>query len=111
MLRGCLEPIFAGADAPDLLIAPAYAPAWKSDLVNGDASIGGGLASAAPSIAGWPVLCLPMGLVDGLPVGLVLIGQAHSEVTLLAVGHAVEQALGLRSAGTLTPTWTRPTRG
>ncbi len=111
VLRGCLEPVFAGADAPDLLVAPAYAPAWKSDLVNGDASIGGGLASAAPSIAGWPVLCLPMGLVDGLPVGLVLIGQASSEAKLLAIGHAIESALGLRSSGALTPTWSPPTRG
>ena len=46
-----------------------------------------------------------MGLVDGLPVGLVLIGQAHSEAKLLAIGHAVESALGLRDAGALAPTW------
>jgi amidase len=109
--RDCLEAVFAGADAPDVLIAPAYAPAWKSDLVNGDASIGGGLASAAPSIAGWPVLCLPMGLVDGLPVGLVLIGRAYSEEKLLAIGHAIESALGLRSAGVLAPTWRPAARG
>ena len=105
------SPRFAGPDAPDVLIAPAYAPAWKSDLVNGDSSIGGGLASAAPSIAGWPVLCIPMGLVDGLPVGLVLIGQAHSEAKLLAIGHAVESALGLRESGVLAPTWKPATRG
>ena len=109
--KGCLEPAFASDAAPELLIAPAYAPAWKSDLVNGDRSVGGGLASAAPSIAGWPVLCLPMGLVGGLPVGLVLIGQPHSEARLLAVGHAIETALDLRSAGALTPTWSRPLRG
>ncbi len=111
VLAGCLEPALAVAGAPDVLIAPAYAPAWKSDLVNGDSSIGGGLASAAPSIAGWPVLCIPMGLVDGLPVGLVLIGQAHSEAKLLAIGHAVESALGLRESGVLAPTWKPATRG
>ena len=110
-LRECLEPALAGSEAPELLIAPAYGPAWKSDLVNGDGSIGGGLASAAPSIAGWPVLCLPMGLVDGLPVGLVLIGWPRSEARLLAIGHAVEEAIGLRTAGALTPSWSRPTRG
>ena len=110
-VRECLEPALAGNDAPELLIAPAYAPAWKTDLVNGDASIGGGLASTAPSIAGWPVLCLPMGLVEGLPVGLVLIGRAYSEERLLAIGHAVEEALGLRAGGVLTPTWSGPTRG
>ncbi len=109
--RECLEPALAGSDAPELLIAPAFAPAWKSDLVNGDRSIGGGLASAAPSIAGWPVLCLPMGLVDGLPVGLVLIGPPNSEARLLAIGHAVEEAIGLGRAGALTPTWSRPARG
>ncbi|MEO5634712.1 amidase family protein [Gaiella sp.] len=111
VLGRCLEPAFSGADAPDLLIAPAYAPAWKSDLVNGDASIGGGLASAAPSIAGWPVLCIPMGLADGLPVGLVLIGQAYAEEKLLAIGHAVEEALGLRAAGVLMPAWRPAARG
>ena len=111
VLSGCLEPAFAGTHAPDLLIAPAYAPAWKSDLVNGDASIGGGLASAAPSIAGWPVLCIPMGLVDGLPVGLVLIGQAHAEAKLFAVGHAIESVLGLRDTGALAPPFRPATRG
>ncbi len=107
----CLEPALCAGDAPDVLIAPAYAPAWKSDLVNGDGSIGGGLASAAPSIAGWPVLCLPMGLVEDLPVGLVLVGKAYSEGRLLAVGHAIEEALGLRASGTLMPRWSRPSRG
>ena len=90
-----LEPAFAGEVAPDVLIAPAYAPAWKSDLRTGDRFTGGGVASAAPSLAGWPVLCLPMGLVAGLPVGLVLIGQPHTEALLLAAGQAVEEALGV----------------
>ncbi len=60
-----LQPAFEGEGAPEFLLAPAYAPAWKSDLAAGDHFLGGGLASAAPSIAGWPVLCLPMGLVAG----------------------------------------------
>jgi amidase len=104
-----LEPAFGGDLAPDLLIAPAYAPAWKSDLAFGDHFVGGGNASTAPSLAGWPVLCLPMGLVAGLPVGLVLIGRPHSEALLLAAGHAIEQELGL--VGTLVPTWTPASRG
>jgi amidase len=104
-----LEPAFASDLAPDVLVAPAYAPAWKSDLSAGDHFLGGGAASTAPSLAGWPVLCLPMGLVAGLPVGLVLIGRPHTEDALLAVGHAVEEALGVM--GTLAPTWTPPGRG
>ena len=104
-----LVPAFAGDPGPDLLVAPAYAPAWKSDLVAGDHLVGGGAASTAPSIAGWPVLCLPMGLVHGLPVGLVLVGRPRDEELLLAAGHAVEQAIGV--VGTLAPTWTPPGRG
>jgi len=104
-----LEPNFDGTDTPEFLVAPAYAPAWKSDLRGGDHFLGGGLASAAPSIAGWPVLCLPMGLVDGLPVGLVLVGRPHSEARLLAAGHALEVLLDLRES--LHPTWLPPSRG
>jgi amidase len=106
-----LQPAFSAPEAPEFLLAPAYAPAWKSDLAAGDHFLGGGLASAAPSIAGWPVLCLPMGLVAGLPVGLVLIGRPHSEARLLAAGHAIEQLLGLRDRGALGPSWTAPSRG
>ncbi len=102
-----LAPAFDAEGAPDVLVAPAYAPAWKSDLTGGDHFLGGGVASAAPSIAGWPVLCLPMGLVHGLPVGLVLIGRPHTEQRLLAVGHAIEERLAL----VLAPSWTPPTRG
>lgn len=108
-LEETLEPSFEGAEAPEFLVAPAYAPAWKSDLRGGDHFLGGGLASAAPSIAGWPVLCLPMGLVEGLPVGLVLVGRPHSEGRLLAAGHALEALLDLR--GSLHPTWLPPSRG
>lgn len=104
-----LEPNLVGDDAPEFLVAPAYAPAWKSDLRSGDHFLGGGLASAAPSIAGWPVLGIPMGLVDGLPVGLVLVGRPRSEARLLAAGHAIEGLLDLRSQ--LRPTWLAPTRG
>ena len=106
-----LRPAFDADDAPEFLVAPAYAPAWKSDLAAGDHFLGGGLASAAPSIAGWPVLCVPMGVAAGLPVGLVLIGRPHSEARLLAAGGAIEELLGLRDRGALTPTWTPPSRG
>jgi amidase len=110
-LEDCLHAAFDTDDAPEFLIAPAYSPAWKSDVVTGDHFSGGGNASPAPSIAGWPVLCLPMGLVHGLPVGLVLIGRPQSEARLVAVGHAVEDVLGLRDSGALTPTWAPPSRG
>jgi amidase len=107
----CLAPALQADGAPEFLVAPAYAPAWKSDLRTGDHFSGGGLASSAPSIAGWPVLCLPLGLTGGLPVGMVLIGRPHSEARLLAVGHAIEACIDLRSDPAFAPSWTPAARG
>ncbi len=86
-----LTPAFAhGVDA---LVSPAYGPAWRSELAGGD-SFTGGLVTSAPAIAGWPILTLPIGLVDGLPVGLSIVGPEHGEDALLAIGSAVEAAVG-----------------
>lgn len=57
----------------DALIAPAFGPAWVSDLESGDPDVGGGVTTA-PAIVGWPILTLPIGSVDGLPVGLSVVG-------------------------------------
>ena len=39
------------------------------------------------NLAGLPGLSIPAGLVDGMPVGLQLIGRSFDEATLLRVGH------------------------
>ena len=93
----------------DVLVSPAYQPAWKSDLVHGDQVSGGGANCTPPAILGWPILTVPMGVVDGLPVGFSVVGPANSEPLLLAVGHALEQALGLAGTPALLPAWLAPT--
>jgi amidase len=98
-LRTCLEPAFADAD---VLIAPTFGPAWKSDLALGDHGVASPVTKA-PSIAGWPIATAPMGLVDGLPVGLGAVGRPGSEALLLAVCKAVEQPS--------RPAWRLPARG
>lgn len=105
----CLDPAFA--TGVDVLIAPAYRPAWKSDLTHGDVLSGGGAICTPAAILGWPILTLPMGLVNGLPLGLSILGPAHSEAALISLGHAFEQALGLTAAGGLRPLWKVPARG
>lgn len=105
----CLGPAFAAG--VDVLVSPAYQPAWKSDLVHGDQVAGGGANCTPPAILGWPILTVPMGVVDGLPVGFSIVGQAGSEPLLIAVGHALEQALGLTGSPALRPAWRAPIRG
>jgi aspartyl-tRNA(Asn)/glutamyl-tRNA(Gln) amidotransferase subunit A len=44
------------------------------------------------NIAGIPALVVPAGFVDGLPVGLQILGRHFGEETLLRIGFAYEQA-------------------
>ena len=62
-----------------------------------DNFVGGGAGGAA-AVAGYPHLTVPMGLVDGLPVGLSFVGTAWSDRKLLAFGYAFEQAAHARRA-------------
>jgi aspartyl-tRNA(Asn)/glutamyl-tRNA(Gln) amidotransferase subunit A len=43
------------------------------------------------NLAGLPGMSIPMGFVDGLPVGLQLIGGVFGEERLLAVAHAFQR--------------------
>jgi amidase len=50
------------------------------------------IANTAPFDAtGHPAMTIPCGLVDGLPVGLMLIGKHYDEVTIYRAAHAFEQ--------------------
>jgi amidase len=70
----------------DLLVAPTTSPAWRVDLLAGDRNADS--YTTLPAVAGYPHLTVPMGQVQGLPVGLSFIGTAWSESQLLAAGDA-----------------------
>ena len=40
-----------------------------------------------------PAMSLPCGTVDGLPVGLMLIGRMYDESTIYRAAHAFEQGV------------------
>lgn len=72
------------------LIAPTYGPAWLSDTVYGD-QYNGPSAATLPATSGYPHLTVPMGQVQGLPVGLSFIGTKWSDADLLKAGYAFER--------------------
>jgi amidase len=74
----------------DAIIAPTGGPAWKTDLVNGDSYHVGSSSPAAR--AGYPNVTVPMGFVEGLPVGISFFGRAWSEPVLIEIAYAYEQA-------------------
>jgi len=53
---------------------------------------------AAGNLAGLPGISVPCGMTsDNLPIGAQLLGKPLDEVTLLRVGHVIEQQVGLGS--------------
>lgn len=74
------------------LVAPTTGPAWTTDLVNGD-NFGGRIgAGYLAAIAGYPHLTVPMGAVEGLPVGLSIMGGQWQDHAVLKAGAAYEKA-------------------
>jgi amidase len=86
----------------DALVAPTGGPAFFTDPLRAGGYRGCGTARL-PAVAGYPHLTVPMGYIDGLPVGLSFIGEAWSEAKLLGLGYAYEQRTHLRHAPTYVP--------
>lgn len=84
----------------DALICPTNDPAGVIDLAKGDEDVR--VASTPAAVAGYPHLTVPMGFVDGLPVGFSFMGTAHADAHILALGHAFEQLTQARRAPALT---------
>ncbi len=86
------------------LVAPTTGPSWTTDLVLGDHYPGGIGAGSLAAIAGYPHLSVPMGAVEGLPVGLSLMGAKWHDHDVLKAGAAYERA---RSATLAQPSFER----
>jgi amidase len=58
--------------------------------VNGD-QYAGPSASQLPAVAGYPHLTVPMGQIEGLPLGISFIGTAWDDERILRAGFAFER--------------------
>jgi amidase len=88
----------------DVLIGASYSPAWESTLGKGDDYGKNSWITMAPAIAGYPIGTIPMGITQGLPVGLGVVARANDESKLVAAMAKIESAIGL---GVLMPTFTK----
>jgi aspartyl-tRNA(Asn)/glutamyl-tRNA(Gln) amidotransferase subunit A len=78
----------------DVLLAPtAPSPAFKRGEKTGDPlqMYMSDICTLAVNLAGMPGISIPAGFVDGLPVGMQLIGKPFGEGTLLRVAYTFEQ--------------------
>jgi len=71
-------------------VAPVAPPGWATPYP--DAYMGTNFTFIANS-TGCPAASIPSGLVDGLPVGLQVIGRPGDEATVLRVCRALESAM------------------
>lgn len=78
----------------DALMGPTGSPAWITDHTNGDHYM---LSSSSPAaISGYPNITVPMGSIEGLPVGVSFFGRAWSEPVLLEIAYGFEQGTNYR---------------
>lgn len=80
----------------DAIIAPTGGPAWITDHTNGDSYHLG--SSSAAAQAGYPNITVPMGFVEGLPVGISFFGKAWSEPVLIEIAYSYEMGTKHRQA-------------
>jgi amidase len=88
-VRGLIDKVLQD-NKLDALCGPATGPSWCIDPVNGDFWTGYGTYGPA-ALAGYPSITLPMGNVEGLPVGLSFLGKAYDEPGLIGIAYAYEQ--------------------
>jgi amidase len=91
-----------GLSQADVLIGATYSPAWKSVLATGDDYGDNSWITMAPAITGAPIGTVPMGICEGLPVGLGVVAKSHDELLLVTALAQIERILDL---GVLVPTF------
>ena len=95
------------------LVAPSGTPAGEirpdgtegpGPIPPGPRSPDRGSLTTTAAVAGYPLISVPMGLADGLPVGLTFASTAWSEALLLGLAYDYEQASKARVPPTMALT-------
>ena len=76
----------------DAIIVPSGTPAWLIDQEHGDPTTPSDSTTMA-ACAGYPLITVPIGLVDNLPIGVTLMGTAWSDATLIRIAAGIERCI------------------
>lgn len=95
-----LDALLAGVDAlvlPTSAVLPPLRGQDEIEVEGGRTTVREAvLGQTLPfSLCGLPTLSVPVGLVDGLPMGLQLVGRRDGDASLLALGRWIEAAVGV----------------
>jgi amidase len=78
----------------DALVMPTAGPPWPINPVGPDPE--DSVAPSPAAYAGYPLVTVPAGYADGLPIGVLFTGRPFSEPTLIRLAYAFEQATRFR---------------
>jgi len=92
-LRAGLDALLEGVDALVLPSAPWIAP-LEDPAIDSDAGNAEGRRTAPFNLTGHPTLSLPIGTVEGLPIGLQVVGRMGADEHVIAVAARIEAVLG-----------------
>ena len=88
----------------DALVTPFQGPVYKVDWLYGDPFARQSAYASTPAAqAGYPIICVPMGFVFDLPIGMSFTGRAWSEPTLIKVASGFEAITRARRPPTFIP--------
>ena len=74
----------------DVMIGITMGPAWIIDESTGDTFEGPSM-SQFPAIGGHPHITVPMGSVDGLPIGISFVGRRMDDALVASIALAFEE--------------------
>lgn len=77
----------------DAIIVPSGSPAWPIDQINGDHYRGAGDSTTMAACAGYPLITVPNGTIQHLPIGVTIMGTRWSDATLINVAAAIESVI------------------
>ncbi|MGD8486500.1 MAG: Asp-tRNA(Asn)/Glu-tRNA(Gln) amidotransferase subunit GatA [Chloroflexota bacterium] len=103
LIKADFDAAFASVDALVAPVSPSVAFPLGARLDDPVSMYAADACTLPVSVAGLPGLSIPVGLADGLPVGLQIIGRPWDEAGLLALGRGYEAITADAEWRTLEP--------